>query len=202
MRCTIVTGREKNMLCLQTCRGSEAVLHISICGRVMERFLEILKTLDILARMNRKLQTRLLDFGDWSVELEDRRKLPDVVAYKVPVIEFTDKGEATHTSRHAIDAAIMELSLSAHWPVLQHPNLVNFPGLAWGRNPFNSMQELPVIIVEFAECGSLSKLQQREYLGKETRRKLCLDVCQRLHMLHMWHCPWRRQGRECLGLSQ
>ncbi|KAH7472854.1 hypothetical protein H9L39_12445 [Fusarium oxysporum f. sp. albedinis] len=86
------------MLCLQTCRGSEAVLHASICGRVMERFLEILETLDVLARMNRKLQTSLLDFGDWSVEVEDRRKLPDVVAYKVPVIEFTDKGEATHTS--------------------------------------------------------------------------------------------------------
>ncbi|KAK2686410.1 hypothetical protein QWA68_014837 [Fusarium oxysporum] len=62
------------MLCLQTCRGSEAVLHVSICGRVMERFLEILKTLDVLARLNRKLQTSLLEFGDWSVEVEDRRK--------------------------------------------------------------------------------------------------------------------------------
>lgn len=139
MLCMIVTGREKNMLCLQTCRGSEAILYFSICGRVMERFLEILETLDVLARMNRKLQTSLLDFGDWSVEVEDRRKLPDVVAYKVPVIEFTDKVEATYMSRHAIDAAIMELSLLAYWPVLQHPNLVNFLGLAWGRNLFNSM---------------------------------------------------------------
>ncbi|RKK64731.1 hypothetical protein BFJ69_g16573 [Fusarium oxysporum] len=152
----------------------------------MERFLEILMTLDVLARLNRKLQTSLLDFGDWSVEVEDRRKLPDVVAYKVPVIEFTDKGEATHTSRHAIDAAIMELSLSAHWPVLQYPNLVDFLALAWGTNQFNSMQKLPVIIVEFAGCGSLSQLQQREYLGIETRRKLCLDVCQGLHMLHSY----------------
>ncbi|ENH73651.1 Putative inactive serine/threonine-protein kinase gdt6 [Fusarium oxysporum f. sp. cubense race 1] len=78
----------------------------------------------------------------------------------------------------------MELSLSAHWPVLQHPNLVDFLGFAWGTNPFNSMQKLPVIIVEFAECGSLSQSQQQEYLGIETRRKLCLDVCQGLHMLH------------------
>ncbi|WKT49482.1 Ankyrin repeat [Fusarium oxysporum f. sp. vasinfectum] len=61
----------------------------------MERFLEILKTLDVLARMSRKLQTSLLDFGDWSVEVEDRRKLPDVVAYKVPVMEFTDKDKDT-----------------------------------------------------------------------------------------------------------
>ncbi|RKK64354.1 hypothetical protein BFJ69_g16774 [Fusarium oxysporum] len=118
------------------------------------------------------------------IEIRDKRKLPEVVAYKVAVIEFSDKGEATQTSRHAIDAAIMELYLSTHRPILQHPNLVDFLGLAWGANPFNSLQKLPVLMVEFAEYGSLSQLQQREYLGVETRRKLCLDVCKGLHMLH------------------
>lgn len=131
-----------------------------------------------------KLLKSRIQVDGFSVETEDRRKLPDVVAYKVAVIEFSDKGEATHTSRHAIDAAIMELYLSTHRPILQHPNLVDFLGLAWGINPFNSLQKLPVLIVEFAEHGSLSQLQQREYLGIETRRKLCLDVCQGLHMLH------------------
>ncbi|KAL6357251.1 hypothetical protein LRP88_07409 [Fusarium phalaenopsidis] len=131
-----------------------------------------------------KLLKSRIQVDGFSVETEDRRKLPDVVAYKVSVIEFSDKGEAAHTSRHAIDAAIMELYLSTHRPILQHPNLVNFLGLAWGTNPFNSLQKLPVLIVEFAEHGSLSQLQQREYLGIETRRKLCLDVCQGLHMLH------------------
>ncbi|KAF4498684.1 death-associated kinase 1 [Fusarium agapanthi] len=118
------------------------------------------------------------------IEIRDKRKLPEVVAYKVALIEFSDKGEATHTSRHAIDAAIMELYLSTHRPILQHPNLVDFLGLAWGANPFNSSQKLPVLMVEFAEYGSLSQLQQREYLSTETRRKLCLDVCKGLHMLH------------------
>ena len=81
----------------------------------------------------------------------------------------------------------MELYLSAHRPILQHPNLVDFVGLAWGTNPFNSLQKLPVLIVEFAECESLSQLQQREYVGIETRRRLCrlcLDICEGLHMLH------------------
>ncbi|KAI1061282.1 hypothetical protein LB506_011595 [Fusarium annulatum] len=118
------------------------------------------------------------------IEIRDKRKLPEVVAYKVAVIEFSDKGEATQTSRHAIDAAIMELYLSTHRPILQHPNLVDFLGLAWGANPFNSSQKLPVLMVEFAEYGSLWQLQQREYLGVETRRKLCLDVCKGLYMLH------------------
>ncbi|KAF5639668.1 death-associated kinase 1 [Fusarium sp. NRRL 52700] len=118
------------------------------------------------------------------IEIRDKRTLPAVVAYKVAVIEFSDKGEATESSRHAIDAAIMELYLSTHRPILQHPNLVNFLGLAWGANPFNSSQKLPVLMVEFAEYGSLSQLQQREYLDIETRRKLCLDVCKGLHMLH------------------
>jgi serine/threonine protein kinase len=120
----------------------------------------------------------------FSIEIKDRRKIPDVVAYKVALIEFSDKGEATESSRHAIDAAIMELYLSAHRPILHHPNLVDFLGLAWGTNPFNSSQRLPVLVVEFAEFGNLWQLQQREYLGLETRRRLCLDVCQGLHMLH------------------
>ena len=120
----------------------------------------------------------------FSIEMEDSRKLPDVVAYKVALIEFSDKGEATETYRHAIDAAIMELYLSAHRPILQHPNIIDFLGLAWGTNPFNSSQKLPVLIVEFAECGNLWQLQQREYLGIETRRRLCLGICQGLHLLH------------------
>ncbi|KAL2684497.1 hypothetical protein Neosp_005575 [[Neocosmospora] mangrovei] len=78
----------------------------------------------------------------------------------------------------------MELYLSTHRPILKHPNLVDFLGLAWATNPFNSLQKLPVLIVEFAEHGSLSQLQQREYLGMETRRKLSLDICKGLHMLH------------------
>ncbi|RSL41853.1 hypothetical protein CEP54_015694 [Fusarium duplospermum] len=131
-----------------------------------------------------KRQVSRTVFDGLSIEMEDKRKLPGVVAYKVAVIEFSDKGEATQTSRHAIDAAIMELYLSTHRPILQHPNLVDFLGLAWATNPFNPLQRLPVLIVEFAECGSLSQLQQQEYLGIETRRKLCLDVCQGLHMLH------------------
>ena len=36
----------------------------------------------------------------------------------------------------------------------------------------------------FAEYGSLSDLQQREYLPIDLRRRLCLDVCQGLDMLH------------------
>ncbi|EWG35871.1 serine/threonine protein kinase [Fusarium verticillioides 7600] len=131
-----------------------------------------------------KLLTSVTNMDGLLIEIKDKRKLPEVVAYKVAVIEFSDKGEATQTSRHAIDAAIMELYLSTHRPILQHPNLVDFLGLAWGANPFNSSQKLPVLMVEFAEHGSLSQLQQREYLGIETRRKLCLDVCKGLHMLH------------------
>ncbi|RKL36562.1 hypothetical protein BFJ72_g8111 [Fusarium proliferatum] len=131
-----------------------------------------------------KLLTSVTNMDGLLIEIRDKRKLPEAVAYKVAVIEFSDKGEATQTSRHAIDAAIMELYLSTHRPILQHPNLVDFLGLAWGANPFNSSQKLPVLMVEFAEYGSLWQLQQREYLGVETRRKLCLDVCKGLHMLH------------------
>ncbi|RGP65952.1 hypothetical protein FSPOR_6974 [Fusarium sporotrichioides] len=133
---------------------------------------------------SQKPQTSRTNMDGLVIEIGDKRKLPEVVAYKVAVIEFSDKGEATQTSRHAIDAAIMELYLSTHRPIVQHPNLVKFLGLAWGNNPFNSLQKLPVLIVEFAEYGSLSQLQQREYLGIETRRKLCLDVCKGLQMLH------------------
>ncbi|KAF4123021.1 hypothetical protein GMORB2_6569 [Geosmithia morbida] len=128
---------------------------------------------------------RTVRLDGFTVEMEDDRKLPDVVAYKVAMIDFSDKGEAaTDVSRRAVNAAVMELYLSAHRPILRHANLVDFLGLAWGANPFDMSQRLPVLVVEFAEFGSLSDLQQRECLGLEARRKLCLDVCQGLHMLH------------------
>lgn len=122
--------------------------------------------------------------GGWSVMIKDYRKLPDVVAYKVALIEFSAGGEPTESSRHAMDAAIMELYLSAHRPILQHPNLVDFLGLAWGTNPFDVSQKLPVLIVEFAEHGNLHQLQQQEYLSIELRRRLCLNICQGLECLH------------------
>jgi serine/threonine protein kinase len=118
------------------------------------------------------------------VEMEDSRKLPDIVAYKVALIEFSDQDEATETSRRAIHAAIMKLHLSTHRPILRHPNIVDFLGLAWGTSPLNSSQKLPVLMMEFAEYGNLWQLQQQEYLSIETRRRLCLDMCQGLHLLH------------------
>ena len=63
------------------------------------------------------------------MEMEGTRKLPSVVAYKVAMIEFSDKGEALPVFRYAINAAVMELYLSTHRPILQHPNLVDFLGL-------------------------------------------------------------------------
>lgn len=132
----------------------------------------------------RKFKTKV-NMGGWSIEVEEPLKLPEVVAYKVAMIDFTEIGEAAdHASRRAINAAVMELHLSAHPPILKHPNLVDFFGLAWGSNPFHTSHKLPALIVEFAECGSLSDLQRRECLNLEMRRKLCLDVCQGLYMLH------------------
>lgn len=120
----------------------------------------------------------------WSIEIEDKRKLPEVVAYKVALIEFSKKGEATESSRHAINAAIMELYLLTHRPILQHPNLVDFLGLAWSGDPVDPARKLPILIVEFAEFGSLRQLQQQEFLGIDTRRNLCLEMCAGLKVLH------------------
>lgn len=137
-----------------------------------------------VAPQQRKLDVQI-DSGDgWSSSISDTRRLPKVIAYKVPRIEFDDKGRPSNTTKHAMFATVMELYLTSHRALLQHKNIVDFLGLAWSTSPFDSSHKVPALVVEFSELGSLAQVQQQQYVPLNVRRRLCLHICDGLQALH------------------
>ncbi|KAL3478344.1 kinase-like protein [Aspergillus californicus] len=126
-----------------------------------------------------------VDMGDWTISIPRSQKTPpkDVV-YKVARVAFTDTGTPTPPTRHAMKAALMELYALTHEPLRQHPNIIDVLGLAWGSNYFDSSHRLPVLVMEYADHGSLADLQQKHDLSPSTRRLLALDIGHGLQMLH------------------
>jgi len=110
--------------------------------------------------------------------------LPKYVVYKVARIAFTDSGQPTPETRQAMKAAMMETFALVHPPLLKHPNIVDFLGLAWGSNYYDPSHRMPVLVVEYAEYGNLSQLQEREYLEPSMRSSIALDVGAGLQVLH------------------
>lgn len=111
----------------------------------------------------------------------------DCVVYKTARVAFTPTGEAiSRTDRKAMSSVLMELFALVHPPLLQHPNIVTFLGLAWGSNPFEPTHRLPIVVVEYANHGTLADLQQKVSLPSALCQSLCLDVALGLDILH--HC--------------
>lgn len=107
------------------------------------------------------------------------------IVYKTARVAFTPTGEPiSRGDRKAMSSALMELYALVHPPLLQHPNIVNFLGLAWGSNPFEPTHRLPIVVVEYAEHGTLADLQEKIFLPSTVRQNLCLDVALGLDILH------------------
>lgn len=109
---------------------------------------------------------------------------PAFVVYKTVRVEFLPKGEPVKNDRSTMAAAMMEIYALIHPPLLNHPNIIDILGLAWGGNPYKPAHRLPVIVVEFAEHGTLADLQNGCPLTSKTRKSLCLDVALGLDILH------------------
>ncbi|KAL9091145.1 MAG: hypothetical protein Q9159_001562 [Coniocarpon cinnabarinum] len=124
--------------------------------------------------------------GGWSgsINFSQEYEIPQCLAYKAALIEFDENGRSTRSTSLAARSAMMELFLSSHEPIRNHPNLLSILGLAWATNPFNILHKTPVLIQEFAELGSLATLQRQQYLSTVTRQKLARDVCLGLQALH------------------
>ncbi|KAJ6031533.1 ankyrin [Penicillium herquei] len=129
--------------------------------------------------------SQTFDMGGWSMTVPRSQKSPPKqVVYKVARVAFTGTGTPTPPTRHAMKAALMELYALMHEPLRQHPNIVDLLGLAWGSNYFDSSHRLPVLVVEYADHGSLADLQHRYDLMPSTRHQLGLDIGRGLQMLH------------------
>lgn len=109
---------------------------------------------------------------------------PQYVVYKTTRVAFTPAGEPVPKDRTAMSSAMMELYALIHKPLYEHPNVIQYLGLAWGSNPFEPSHQLPVIVVEYAEHGTLSDLQNKESVPPALMHSLCLDIALGLDILH------------------
>ncbi|OJJ45965.1 hypothetical protein ASPZODRAFT_143828 [Penicilliopsis zonata CBS 506.65] len=124
------------------------------------------------------------EMADWSLTVRNVSKAPEKVVYKVARVAFTATGVSTAATRPAMKAALMELYALMHEPLQRHPNIIKLLGLAWGANLFDPTHRLPVLVVEYAEHGSLAELQAQTKLSPAAKRGLALDIGRGLQMLH------------------
>lgn len=112
-------------------------------------------------------------------------KLPRMVTKQIRVY-----GNATQEeSQKVIDHVCLELRALTHHPLKMHENIVDFHGLMWEQE--DSGRILPVLLIEKADYGTLSDLQEQTQLDFSTKMELCYDVAKGLEALHacgVAHC--------------
>lgn len=129
----------------------------------------------------------MTNMGTWTNEkvvVAPRR--PKYVVYKSARVAFQANGEpSTVQDRRALQSVLTEFHALLHPPLLAHPNIIDFLALAWGSNPFEPLHKLPVLVVEYADQGTLADLQAREKaLPDQIKYNLCLGIAQGLNALH------------------
>ncbi|KAM3087805.1 hypothetical protein ACMFMG_001876 [Clarireedia jacksonii] len=128
-----------------------------------------------------------VDMGTWSItKRSPAPKRPAYVVYKSARLKLDKNGEPiTVQDRRAMLSVLTEFHALLHPPLLNHPNIIDFLGLAWGNSPDELMHKLPVLVVEYADKGTLADLQSRnKQLPEKIKLNLCLGVARGLEVLH------------------
>mgnify|MGYP004501056933 CR=1 FL=1 len=114
------------------------------------------------------------------------RRRPKYVVYKSPRIEFKASGEpATPQDRRALESVLTEFHALLHPPLLRHPNIIDILGVAWGSNQANPLQQLPVLMVEYGDRGTLADVQLTgNPLSNEVKSQIALGIASGLQALH------------------
>ncbi|KAK1234472.1 hypothetical protein PQX77_002326 [Marasmius sp. AFHP31] len=78
---------------------------------------------------------------------------------------------------------LLEIRALLHPPIRYHPNIVRMIGMSWGA-AYDSATTFPVLVLEYADLGTLEHLQLNERLPFRVKKKLCWDVSKGLSILH------------------
>jgi hypothetical protein len=146
------------------------IAHLSIPSLFLESQAVVTSTLigdgaSFSASRRRLPQTERLDYtvqmeGSTVTASQAAGLQPQYVVYKTARVAFTP-AENRCPRTVGQSSAMMELYALIHKPLYEHPNVIQYLGLAWGSNPFEPSYRLPVIVVEYAEHGTLSDLQNK-----------------------------------------
>ncbi|KAF3941712.1 hypothetical protein ABW19_dt0205259 [Dactylella cylindrospora] len=82
-------------------------------------------------------------------------------------------------------AVFLELRALSFRPIHGHQNIVKLFDIGWELDPEDSSLRWPVLIMEYADRGSLKDfLQGERHLSPQKKFKICLDVSKGLEALH------------------
>lgn len=94
------------------------------------------------------------------------------------------KDQQQEAEEHMIRAVFLEYRALSHPPIKAHPNIVDILDLGWETDPENGKDKWPVLILEYADQGTMTAFLSQSRFSLETRTKLCLDVAKGLTVLH------------------
>lgn len=80
-----------------------------------------------------------------------------------------------------LKAVILETEILLHPPLRSHPNIPNIIGYSWHED---APGYAPLLVMELATFGTLTKLFHEESVSETERMELCLDVAHGLEALH------------------
>ncbi|KAK5747442.1 hypothetical protein LTR17_000083 [Elasticomyces elasticus] len=81
--------------------------------------------------------------------------------------------------------AILEMRALSHDPIRQHPNIVELLGLCWETDAHDLSRKWPVLILEYAEGGTLQDfLDKHRDLTRGRRENFAMEVARGLQILH------------------
>lgn len=113
-------------------------------------------------------------------------KRPRYIVYKSPRITFEPDGEPTSPQdRRALESVLTEVHALLHPPLRNHANVIDLLGVAWGSNHANPSHQLPVLVVEYGDRGTLADVQlKKDALSEQLKSKIALGIARGLQALH------------------
>ncbi|KAI9675282.1 MAG: hypothetical protein M1817_001184 [Caeruleum heppii] len=107
-----------------------------------------------------------------------------VIVYKLAQVEFDKAGIPVTAHRTKFASVLLDLLALSHPPLIRHPNIVTLLGLAWSENQVDEGNRIPVPILEYADKGTLDRLERTRSLSGAEKRRICLDVANAIAFVH------------------
>lgn len=93
--------------------------------------------------------------------------------------KFTDKDE-----RRRLEDVILELRTLSHPALTNQDNIVKLLGLGWETDSFEKGRKWPVLILEYADGGTLQDFLRNNQVAPRGKLKICQDIAYGLAALH------------------
>ena len=86
--------------------------------------------------------------------------------------------------RRRLADIILELRALSHPALRGRKNIVELLGLGWETDSFEQGRKWPVLILEYADGGTLTNLLHREHISLQAKLRICHDIACGLMALH------------------